>query len=428
MTLRLPRLSLFALLCLVTLVCPARGDNWPQWRGAQLDGISHEKNLPIKWSKTENIAWRLKLPGRGGATPVVWGERIFLTSVGEDNETLYLLCVNTSGKLLWQKPLGTGNKDARVNEGNSASPSPSTDGKHVWAFLGTGVLACYDFDGKEVWKFDVQDRYGRLNIQFGMTSTPVLDGDRLYLQLIHGDRNPETREAVIVCLDKGTGREIWKQPRPSPAHGENEHSYASPIIYRDGKQAFLLTHGADYIVAHSLEDGHELWRSAGLQPDNYDTTLRLVASPVAVPGLIVAPSAKGGRLIALRPDGKGDITGSEFKLWEYKPTPDVPSPVVSDGLVYLYRENGVLICLDAKTGAKLYEQRTQEGANRASPVLADGKLYVVARDCTTTVIKTGPKFEVLSVNKLDESITASPAIANGRIYLRTFDALWAIGK
>jgi outer membrane protein assembly factor BamB len=406
----------------------ARAENWPQWRGPNHNGISNEKNLPIRWSKSENIAWRVKLPGRGGATPVVWNDRIFLTSVLEDNSTLVLLCFDTDGKIRWQRELGMGNKDARVNEGNSASPSPSTDGRHVWAFIGTGILACFDFEGGEVWKFDVQSRYGKLNIAFGMTSTPVLDGEKLYLQLIHGDGDPKTREAVVVCLDKSTGKEVWKQPRPSPASDENEHSYASPTLYRDGDQAFLITHGADFVIAHDLETGHELWRSGGLQPDNYDRTLRLVASPVAVPGLIVAPSAKGGRMIALRPGGHGDITGSEFKLWEHRPTTDVPSPLISDGLVYVYRENGTLACLDAATGEKRYEQRTKSGNNRASPVLADGKLYVTARDATTTVIKAGPAFEVLSVNTLDESLTASPAIANGRIYFRTFDALWAVGQ
>lgn len=428
MTLRSYRLSFSVTLIGLTIVSAARADNWPQWRGLNFDGISAEKNLPVKWSKTENVAWRLKLPGRAGATPVVWGDRIFLTSVAEDNSELLVMCVSTQGSELWRKSLGAGNKDARVNEGNSASPSPSTDGKHVWTFVGTGILGCYDFEGKEIWKFNIQERYGAFKIQFGMTSTPVLDGDRLYLQIIHGDRDPQTREALVVCLDAATGSEIWKQPRPSPAYGENEHSYASPTLYRDDKQAFLLTHGADYIVAHDLVDGHELWRSGGLHPDRYDQTLRLVASPVAVPGLIIAPSAKRGRLLALKPGGQGDVTGTDFKIWEFYPTPDVPSPLVYDGLVYLYRENGVLICLDAKTGTKHYEQRTKEGNNRASPVMADGHLYMVARDGTTTVVNAGPTFNAVAENKIDESITASPVISNGRIYLRTFDALWAIGK
>lgn len=422
------RRVLLPLVLLSLMGSAVRAENWPQWRGPHHNGISDEKNPPVKWSKTENVAWRLPLPGRGGATPVVWDDRIFLTSVAEDNDTLLLICVGTDGMQKWKKVVGKGNRDARVNEGNSASPSPVADGHHVWAFLGTGILACYSVDGDEVWKLDLQDHYGKFDIQFGMTSTPLLDGDRLYMQLIHGDGNPRTREALVICLDKTTGKEIWKQPRPSPASDENEHSYASPTLYRDGKQSYLLTHGADFIIAHDLNDGHELWRSGGLQPPNYDKTLRLVASPVAAPGLIVAPSAKGGWLIALRPDGKGDITESEFKLWQHKPTTDVPSPLIDGDLVYVYRENGVLVCLESKTGKKLYEQRTQEGNNRASPILVDGKLYVVARDGTTTVLKAGPKFDVLSVNKIDESITASPVLSNGKIYLRTFDALWAIGK
>jgi outer membrane protein assembly factor BamB len=259
-----------------------------------------------------------------------------------------------------------------------------------------------------------------------MTSTPVLDGDRLYLQLIHGDGNAKTREALVVCLEKGTGKEVWKQPRPSEAYAENEHSYASPTLYRDGDQAFLLTHGADWIVAHSLDDGRELWRCGGLQPDTYDPTLRLVSSPVAIPGLIVAPSAKGGRVVAIRPGGAGDITRTKYKLWSYFPTPDVPSPLIVDELVYLFRENGVLICVDAKTGEKRYEHRaaTSEG-NRASPLYVAGNIYLTSRNGMITVIKAGPEFEEVWQTKLDEEITASPAMANGRLYLRTVTTLWS---
>lgn len=422
------RLGLCLTVVLAVNLGAARGENWPQWRGASHDGISHETQLPLQIGKTENLAWKLPLPKRAGATPVVWNDRIFLTSPAENDDTLLLMCVSTGGKHLWKVDLGKGNRNARGTEGNSASPSPSTDGKHVWVFLGTGMLGCYDFAGKEVWKFDVQDRYGKLVIQFGMTSTPVLDGDRMYLQLIHGEGDPKTREALVVCLDKLTGTEIWKQPRPSDAYAENEHSYASPTLYRDANQSFLLTHGADWIIAHSLDDGHELWRCGGLQPDKYDATLRLVSSPVAVPGLIIAPSAKGGRLLAIRPGGSGDITETEFRLWRFAPTPDVPSPLVVDDLVYLFRENSVFICLDAKTGKKQYEHRLNSSENnRASPVFADGRIYLVARNGTINVVAPGRKFEQLWEGTLDDSITASPAISNGRIYLRSSTALWAFG-
>ena len=408
-------------------------ENWPQWRGARLDGISHEKNLPVEWSAKENIAWRFPLPGPAGATPVVWDDKIFVTSVdtsGEEAELL-LICVGTDGKERWRQVVGHGNKDVRGDEGNSASPSPATDGKHVWSFMANGALACYTVDGKEVWKTDLQERYGKFKIAFGMTATPVLDRGRLYVQLIHGEGNANTREAMVVALDALSGKEIWKQDRPSDAVRECEHSYASPVLYRDRQREFLLTHGADYVVAHDLESGRELWRCGGLNPPgDYNPTLRFVASPLAVPGMIIVPSAKRGPVFAIKPDVMGDVTDSESAfLWKMpKNTPDVPSPLVYDGLVYLCRENGNLMCLDAKTGELLYENRTTSDRHRASPVYADGKIYTTGRRGVVTVTKAGREFEILAQNDLGEPISASPAVSGGRIYLRTFDALYAIGK
>ena len=400
----------------------ASAENWPQWRGANLDGISHEKNLPLKWSKTENVAWRLALPGPAGATPVVWDDRIFLTSA--EGDSLVLLAVSTDGKPLWKQVMADHNKTVRVDEGNSASPSPATDGRHVWAMMGTGDIGCYTVDGKPVWKFNLQDRYGEFKIQFGMTSTPVLDGDRLYVQLLHSGG------ALVVALDKLTGEEIWQQTRPSDARAECEHSYASPVLYRDDKTALLLTHGCDYIVAHRLSDGEEVWRCGGLNiKSNYNPTLRFVASPLAVPGLVIVPSAKNGPVLALDPHSKGDITDSEAgHFWtRAHNTPDVPSPLVVDGLLYLCREDGTLLCLDAKTGEEYYTKRTHADRHRASPVYGDGKIYLTARDGTVTVVKPGKDFEILASNDMEESTSSSPAISNGRIYIRTFDALYAVG-
>jgi outer membrane protein assembly factor BamB len=408
-------------------------ENWPGWRGPAGNGISSEKNLPVEWSPTQNVAWKLALPGSAGASPVVWGDRIFLTSVNEAGDLL-LIAVDTNGKQVWQKAVSTGNKTARGDEGNSASPSPVTDGQHVWAFMGDGTLACYSMSGDEIWKFNIQDRYGKFSIQFGMSSTPVLDEGVLYFQLIHGEGNPKTREACVVALDGASGKEVWKADRPSDAEAENEHSYASAMMYHDGATKLLLTHGADFIVAHDLKDGHEVWRCGGLNRRDdpslrYDPTLRFVASPVSVPGLIIAPSAKGHPIIAIRGDGKGDITNEADKhLWTWKKTPDVPTPVIVDDLVYLCMENGNLTVLEAKTGKEVYTQATHRMRHRASPVYGDGKLYLTARDGKVHVIQAGREFKVLAVNDLQEDQSSSPAISNGTIYMRTFQHLWAIRK
>lgn len=418
-----------AVLAAAVLAETGRAENWPQWRGARLDGISAEQDLPVKWSKTENIAWRFPLPGPSGATPAIWGERIFLTTA--DKSDLLLLCVSTGGKELWRQKVATGNRNVRGDEGNSASPSPCTDGKHVWTMMGTGQLACYTVEGQPVWAFDLQERYGKFNIQFGMTSTPVLDGDRLYLQLIHGDGNAKTREAAVVCLDKATGKEVWKTGRDSDARDECEHSYSSPVLYRDDQREFLLTHGADYIIAHKLTDGSELWRCGNLNPkDDYNATLRFVASPLAVPGLIVVPSAKKGPVFGLKPDGQGNITSEKSAYAWIMPrnTPDVSSPLVKDGLVYLCGEEGVLVVLDAKTGTQHYEKRISIKRHRASPVYAAGRVYLTGRDGAVNVVEAGTTFKLLATNKIGEETSASPAVSGGRIYLRTFDALYAIGK
>jgi len=426
-------IAVFISACLASAAAPrCRAENWPQWRGQRGDGISSEKNVPIRWSKTENVLWRLPLPGPAGATPVVWGERIFLTSVaGPEKSDLVLMCVGTDGKPQWQQTVARGSKDVRVDEGNFASPSPSTDGKHVWAFFGTGDLACFTVDGKEVWKFNVQERYGKFNIQFGMASTPVLDRGRLYLQLIHGDGNPQTREARVVCLDAPTGEEIWEVERPSDGRRECEHSYASPVLYRDAERSFLVTHGADYVVAHDLADGRELWRCGDLNPPGkYNDTLRFVASPVAVPGLIVVPSAKRLGMLGMKPDGRGDLTDDlSATHWRWtNNTTDVPSPLVVDDLLYVCKEDGFFVVAEAKTGKILFSEPTTRDRHRASPVYADGHVYLTARNGTVTVAKAGRTFEVVAKNELGESTSASPVISNGRLYLRTFDALYAIGK
>jgi len=206
-----------------------RAESWPQWRGPRHDGISTDKAIPETWSRTKNVAWRTPLPGRGGATPCVWDGRVYVTS--NEGKDLVLLCIDAGdGEVVWKRPVGSGNTDARSGEGNSASPSPATDGRHVWVFFSTGRLACYTVGGDEVWSFDVGKRFGKLDIQFGMTSTPVLDGDALYLQLIHGPMklDDQTRTGKVIRLDKTTGATVWEVDRITDAQFAPTRSSCPP--------------------------------------------------------------------------------------------------------------------------------------------------------------------------------------------------------
>ena len=404
----------------------ARAENWPQWRGPNNDGVSNETNLPAEWTATKNLAWKLPLPGAGGSTPAVWGDRIFLTS--QDGGDLVLLCIDTKGKQIWKRKLGTGRARYGAftrDEGNQASPSPSTDGKHVYVFAGTGDFACFNFDGQEIWRFNAQERYGKFRIQHGMHVTPLLHGDRLYLSLLHSGG------WWVIAIDKATGKDVWKVKRNSDATDECEQSYASPSLWHKGKEEYLIIHGNDYATAHRLTDGSEIWRLGDLNPeDRYDATFRFVSTPVATADLIVVPTAKNGPVVGVKPEAKGTIkAGSSSEQWRRpRGTPDVSSPLVHDGLVYLCREIGLLICMDAKTGKEHYQGTLHRARYRASPVYADGKIYLTARDGVITVVKAGPKFQVLATNKMPDQIAASPAIADGRIYIRGFAALYAVSE
>jgi outer membrane protein assembly factor BamB len=413
------------LTCALAFVTTARADNWPQWRGPTNDGISKETNVPTEWGEGKNVLWKMKMPGMAGSTPCVWGDRIFVTS--EDGSDVSLLCVGTDGKEIWKKPFGpsTGKRYMR-GEGNEASASPCTDGQHVWVFDGGGDFACFDFDGNKIWNFNAQERYGKFSIQHGMHVTPLLDGDRLYMALMHSNA------WLVLALDKATGKEIWKIKRNSDAYAENEHSYASVFIWRKNGDGYLVVHGNDYTTAHTLDDGKELWRLGELNPaSRYNQTLRFVASPVTSEKLIVVPTAKNGPVVGVNPEARGEIKKGAGELWRRdKGTPDVPCPLVVNGLVYLCRERGDigLTCLDAATGEEKYTQPIHRAIYRASPVYADGNVYLTARDGVVTVVKVGPKFEQVAENKLPDQISASPAIANGRIYLRGWGFLYAIGS
>jgi outer membrane protein assembly factor BamB len=414
---------IIAALVVISLVPLAHAENWPQWRGPEATGHSKETGLPVSWSATKNVAWKLDLPGPGGSTPIVWGERIFLTSA--DKKDLVVLCVSTAGKQLWKHTVGPINRAAvRKDEANDASCSPSTDGKNVFAYFGTGDFVALDFDGNEVWKFNAQKRYGNFSIQHGMHVTPLLHEDRLYLTLLTNGGH------WVIALDKATGKEVWKVERKTDAKDESREAYTSPCLWQNGKELNLVVLGCDYATGHRLTDGAEVWRLADLNP-TASHAHRIISSPVASPDLLVVPTARGQLVVGLKPGASGLIkAGGEAEQWRIpRGAPDVSSPLIHDGLVYLQQDRGMLICVNAKTGETVYSQRITDERYRASPVYADGKIYLTGRDSGTfSVVQAGPKFELLATNRLPDVFPASPVISQGRIYLRGFAALYAISE
>ena len=407
-----------------------RADDWNQWRGNDLRSVSHGAAVPVEFDQDNQLLWRFPMPGTAGSSPIVSGDRVFATSV--DGDELVLVCVGMDGKLRWKRMLE--GIDIKSRDGaNAASPSPSTDGEHVWTMMGNGMLQCFTVEGDPVWTKDLQKEYGKFNIQFGMSMTPVLDNGNLYLALMHGDMRDTHTTSVgqVIALDAKTGNEIWVHLRKTDAVSENTHSYASPTIYRDGKYEFLVTHGADFVIGHSLKDGSEIWRCGGFNPkgEGYNNYLRLVASPSCADGIIVAPTAKGKAVLGLRVPLKGDVTEDRKALhWKLpKGTPDVSTPLIYEGLVYLAGEKGDLTCVDAQSGERYYRERLSADKQRATPVAVNGKIYLAGRRGTVFVIKAGRELKVLARNKLGEEITSSPAISNGKIFIRTFDALYAFG-
>jgi outer membrane protein assembly factor BamB len=396
-------------------------ENWPQWRGPNLNGVSNEKNLPARWTPEENITWKLPLPGWSGSTPVIWRDRIFLNVA--DGDDLYLWCVDrTKGTLAWKKLLGGGN--VKMRKQNMSSPSPVTDGKSVYVMTGTGILKAFDFSGNALWTRDIQKDYGEFGLNWGYASSPLLFEDSLYVQVLHGMKTDEP--SYVMRIERKTGKTVWKVDRPTTAIRESPDSYTTPGLLRVGKAVEIIISGGDCVTGHDPATGKELWRANGMNPEN-QPFYRVVASPVIFGDIIYAPS-RVKPLVALRAGGRGDITTSHL-LWSTANGPDVPTPVTDGKYFYVVNDKGVMWCLDAKTGKEIYgPERIKPGTYSASPVLADGKIYVTNEEGLTSVVKAGPTFEVVAENPLGDYCLSSPAISDGQIFIRTSTNLYCIGK
>lgn len=399
----------------------AGAEHWPQWRGPQLNGLSAEKNLPVKWSTTENITWKLATPALSGSTPIVWGDHVFL-NVGDGGDLSLWAVDRNKGTVRWKRPLGGGNR--RMMKQNMSSPSPVTDGSLVWVMTGTGILKAFDFNGKELWTRSLQQDYGRFGLQWGYASSPLLFEDSLYVQVLHGMHTDDP--SYLLRVEKATGKTLWRVTRLTNARFESPDAYTTPTLLRHAGGTEIVVTGADVVTGHDPATGKELWRADGLNPRN-DGSYRIVASPVVQGDMIFAPSRERP-LLALKAGGRGDVTRSHV-LWSFNNGPDVPTPVTDGTYLYSINDRGIMFCLDTKTGRTVYgPQRLRNAVYSGSAVLADGKIYITDEDGVTTVIQSGPTFTLLAENDLGDYTLSSPAISDGQIFVRTSSFLYAIGQ
>ena len=408
---------------------------WPQWRGPHFKGVSTTANPPVTWSETKNIAWKVPLPGRGNSTPVVWGDRLFVTSAvpaGVSGEAQHaprgglpqrgmhrfvvLALDRKTGKTLWERtPREQEPHEASHNEnGTWASGSPITDGQRLFAYFESFGLYAYDLNGKLLWEKDLGDK--RMRNEFGEGSTPVLHGDTLVVVWDHING-----QSFVTAIDARDGKELWRVAR------KEIDTWATPIVVEANGRPQVVVPAMERVRAYDLANGSVVWESDGL-------TMNTIPSPVYEDGILFLMSGfRGNDLKAIRvADAKGNIDGTGAILWTMdRDTPYVPSPLLYDGILYFLKSNnGILTALDARTGKPHYSQQRLDGVPNvfASPVGAHGRVYLPGREGATAVIRSGPAFEMLAVNRLDDSFDASPAMAENVLYLRGYKSLYAIAE
>jgi outer membrane protein assembly factor BamB len=429
--------------------------NWPQWRGPSGLGISAATDYPEEWSPTKNIAWKTPVPGRGLSAPVVWGERLFITTAikGEqvpgrkapehldfqrkpgylhpDSEAvdykhvLKVLAFDTrTGKQLWEQTAYDGLMyDNRHKRNTYASPTVATDGKLVYAFFEAAGLYAYDMNGKPAWKRAPETNNGEIDWKtslgpiakagLGPGTSPVLFENTLILQIDQemGDGS------AILALDKSNGKELWRTPRTT------RRSWATPLLVHVGDRIELIASGAEVVISYDPKTGKELWRSRGMQSHP-------IPSPVSGNGLVYLTAGSGAkRTIAFKPGANGDVT-NENVVWSYdKGAPYVPSPLLLGQYLYLMNERGQTTCLDALTGEMKYEARPPVPATFMASMVAYGdRILQMSEDGDTFVVKAGPTHEIIRTNSVGEPVFASPALAGGTIYVRGDQHLFAIRK
>lgn len=414
--------------------------DWAQWRGPNWNGVAIG-DAPLKWSDTENIKWKAAIPGRGHSSPVIWGDRIFVTtsvptsvpaaaaentgqrrggfgrgSGGPQTEQkLVLMCLDRkTGKVLWERvaKVATPHEGYHPQYGSFASNSPVTDGKYVIAFFGSRGVYCYDLDGNKVWEKDFGLQLRMFN-SFGEGSWPTLEGNTLLLLF------DNEGESFLVAMDKATGKELWRANR-----SDGNTNWSGPVVisYHGKKQ--IIVSASRKVHAYDFETGKPIWEVAGLGQNT-------IPAPVSDGEMVwVMSGYRNPNLLAVKLGREGDLTGTDAIVWQnVRGNSYTPSPVLADGKLYVLTDSGMLSVFDAKTGTPFYaQQRLPKPYNfKASPVAANGKLYLASEEGDVIVVKMGEKYEVLATNTLaDQMFIGTPAIADGEIYLRGQNTLFCI--
>jgi outer membrane protein assembly factor BamB len=430
-------LKLFSVALLGLAALDIHAANWPQWRGPFFNGSTSETNLPATWSKTENVVWTAPLPGMSGATPVIWNDAVFVSSPDEQKNLLLLCLDRRTGTEKWRQVVATGNRDKGRN--NMASPSPVTDGRAVYVMFATGHLAAYDFEGRPLWSRDLAAEYGRFANMWIYGSSPMLFQDRLYVQVLqrspvpadysHALDDKPTRESFLLCLDPKTGRNLWRQVRPSDARGESQEAYSTPIPWERATGAEILVVGANYLTAHDPPTGREIWRCGGFNP-NGEQHWRIVPSPVVAGEVVIGCAPKRDPVLAIKPGGQGALPEQAI-AWTFK---DYPSDCVTplyyrDKLFVLDGDRQVMTCLQPGTGQVLWQGNLGvREIFRASPTGADGRIYCISENGTAVVLAT-EEFKVLARIPMGESpVRSTIAVAAGQLFIRTAKQLYCLGR
>lgn len=404
---------------------PQDQENWVQWRGADFNGVAAPGNYPDKFSATGDLLWKVQLPGKGSSTPIVWKERIFLTSaIGEGDEAADgVLCLDWTGKLLWQVKLGK-QSPGKNPRGSGSNPSVVTDGNRLFALFKSSTVAALDFNGNILWKTNLQNRYGNINLVWDFGTSPVLANGNVVVAVMHAG------SSYLVALNQRTGEVAWKVDRNYVCEFENDQSYTTPLVVKQDGQFRLVVSGADHITGHDAATGEMVWQIGGFNPSN-QRSWRMIASPVISQDIAIVPYGRGRYLAGVKISGEGDITDTAWLWSKERIGTDVATPVINDGMVYIVSFNGKVWCLDIQTGKEIWQSKLPQGkgAIYSSATFAGNKLYICREEGTFYVCEvTSNGMQVVNQTKFDDNIVASPVLVQNRILLRGDKNLYCIGE